>query len=128
MRAFIAPIFSAMAMDHHDALVEAWEAIISHPAYPEGGGIVTAEDVDDPVLAAMLADFDAMPAFATPEGSMLSMGTVENRAILKKGWLRNGWSDAHLWHREESGSGAVRRSAASFFEDQYDDILEISEQ
>ncbi|MDP6601274.1 MAG: extracellular solute-binding protein [Phycisphaerales bacterium] len=128
MRAFIAPIFSAMAMDHHDALVEAWRAIISHPAYPEGGGIVTAGDVDDWVLKAMLEDFDAMPSFATPDGSTLAMDTAENRAMLKKGWLRNGWSDTGLWHREDGGSSAMRRTAASFYEDQYNDIVESFEQ
>ena len=35
MRAFIAPIFGAMAMDTHSLLMQAWTAIVEHPAYPD---------------------------------------------------------------------------------------------
>ena len=123
MRAFIAPIFSAMAMDHHKQLVEAWKAIISHPAYPDTPSIVSSEDVEDPELSAMLIAFDAMPLFQTDEEVKLTMNTPENREILKSGWLHDQWADAKLWHSEEHGSGALRRLGADFFMAQYEGIL-----
>jgi len=123
MRAFIAPIFSAMAMDHHEELVEAWKAIITHPAYPNTTAIVTAQDVDDPELAAMLEAFDAMPTFVTNEDTQLGMDSPENRKVLKYGWLRNQWVGEQLWHPEDRGSGALRRTSADYFNRQYEEVL-----
>ena len=123
MRAFIAPIFSAMAMDHHEELVEAWKAIIFHPAYPNTSELVTARDVDDPELAAMLEIFDAMPMFVTNEDEKLALDTPENRQVLKYGWLRNQWIDEDLWHPEDHGSSALRRIGADYFYLQYEAIL-----
>ncbi|HJN71675.1 MAG TPA: extracellular solute-binding protein [Phycisphaerales bacterium] len=123
MRAFIAPIFSAMAMDHHEELVKAWRAIISHPAYPNTTTLVTAQDVEDPQLAAMLEAFDAMPMFVTNEDEKLGMDTPENREVLKYGWLRNQWIDEKLWHPEDHGSGALRRIGADYFNLQYESVF-----
>lgn len=123
MRAFIAPIFSAMAMDHHDELVEAWHAIIMHPAYPDTTAIVTAGDVEDPELAAMLELFDAMPDFATDTAVDLSMDSPENRKTLKYGWLRDQWQAENLWHVEDHGSAAMRRQGADYFILQYKGVL-----
>ncbi|MDP7009594.1 MAG: extracellular solute-binding protein [Phycisphaerales bacterium] len=123
MRAFIAPIFSGMAMDHHEELIHAWKAIVSHPAYPMTEGIVTAADVEDVELASMLTAFDKMPLFPTPEGEFLPLNTPEDRTTLKYGWLRDQWVDAELWHSEDHGSEALRRIGATFFSEQYDGIL-----
>ena len=127
MRAFIAPLFSAMAMDNHDELIEAWKAIILHPAYPDTIDIVTAEDVDDPQLHEMLVAFDAMPRVLTDEDVLESLDTQEQRRILKYGWLRDQWADENLWHSEERGSYALRREAASFFHQNYESIVEASQ-
>ena len=62
MRAFIAPIFGAMAMDTHPLLVEAWDAILSAtPRIRDDHGLVTSSMVADPQLKLMLEAFDAMP-------------------------------------------------------------------
>jgi ABC-type Fe3+ transport system substrate-binding protein len=123
MRAFIAPIFSAMAMDHHDELVSAWKKIIEHPAYPDTSAIVTAEDVSDNELAQMLATFDALPSFSTVDQGKLALDTPEQRTILKYGWLRDQWSGESLWHPEDHGGAAFRRIASKYFSAQYQQIL-----
>lgn len=128
MRAFIAPLFSGMAMDHHDELVEAWQAIIEHPAYPDTVEIVTAENVDDPQLHEMLIAFDAMPLIQTNEEAELSMDTPENRKVLKYGWLRDQWKDDELWHPEEHGGSALQRAVARFFYQNYESIIEADQQ
>jgi spermidine/putrescine-binding protein len=125
MRAFIAPIFSAMAMNNHEELMHAWKAIFTHPSYPEATGIVTANDVDDTELKEMLIAFDSMPMIPTNESSELSMATSENREILKYGWLRDQWIEDGLWHPEDYGSAALKREAAEFFKGQYNTIVEM---
>ena len=126
MRSFIAPIFSAMAMNHHEELIEAWEAIIFHPSYPDTADIIVAEDVDDPELKEMLIAFDAMPTFLTNEGTRTALDSPENRNLLKYGWLRKSdWNiDGDLWHKEEAGSEALRRDAAKFFLHQYEIVTD----
>jgi iron(III) transport system substrate-binding protein len=119
MRAFIAPVFSAMAMDTHEELMHAWQAIVNHPAYPDTVGVVTADDVDDLQLKEMLLAFDSMPIIPTNEGVELSMDTPEDRKTLKYGWLRDQWIDDGLWHPEEYGSAALKRSSAEFYKEQY---------
>ncbi len=125
MRAFIAPLFSAMAMDSHEELMHAWQAIVAHPAYPDTTGIVTADDVDDSELKEMLILFDSMPLIPTNEGSELSMDTPENRKILKYGWLRDQWIGDGLWNPEDYGSTALKREAAAFFKQQYKIIIKL---
>jgi iron(III) transport system substrate-binding protein len=126
MRAFIAPIFSAMAMDHHEELVAAWKAIILHPSYPDTSEVVTAKDVSDPELAAMLEAFDEMPLYDTNTEEQISMNTPEERKTLKYGWLRDEWFDDGLWHHEDHGSGALRRVSANYFILQYEQIISES--
>ncbi|MDP7005223.1 MAG: extracellular solute-binding protein [Phycisphaerales bacterium] len=123
MRAFIAPIFSAMAMDNHEELIRAWKAIISHPSYPDTTELVTAEDVDDQELKEMLVAFDSMPLIPTNEDVMLSMDTPEDRKTLKYGWLRNQWINEGLWHLEDNGSAALKRKTAVFFNQNYESII-----
>jgi hypothetical protein len=125
MRAFIGPIFSAMAMNNHEELMHAWEAIFTHPAYPRTTGIVTALDVQDAELMEMLLAFDAMPLIPTNTGGELSMDTPEVRKILKYGWLRNQWVDDGLWHPEDYGSAALKRQTAEFYNQQYKTVVEL---
>ena len=127
MVAFIAPVFSGMAMDFHELLSEAWRAIITHPSYPNHGGIVTADDVEDVELKQMLLAFDAMPVVQTPDG-IIQLDTASNRAIVKKGWLRDGYAGIEYWDREEKGLRAFQNLVAKFYKHQYDSILEGAEQ
>lgn len=134
MRAFISPLFSAMAMDNHDQLIDAWRAIVNHPAYPDTDEIVTAEDVDDPQLHEMLAAFDAMPAFLTDTQELESLETPTKRKAMKYGWLRDQWKDVQwvdddgmkkrLWDEEDQGSNALKREASKFFKQNYKSIIE----
>ncbi len=75
-RGFIAILFRAMVIDNHHPLRRAWEAIVSHPAYPATRGIVDAADIDDPRLRRMLELFDAMPGGRGPDGSILPLDSA----------------------------------------------------
>jgi hypothetical protein len=66
-----------------------------------------------------------MPLIPTNTGSELSMDSLENRKILKYGWLRDQWVEDDLWHPEEYGSTALKRLAAVFFQKQYETIIEM---
>ena len=123
MRAFIAPIFSGMAMDFHELLSESWHAIVMHPSYPDVDGIVTADDVEDAELRQMLIAFDAMPEVQTPDG-MVQLKGASNRAVVKKGWLRDGYATIDYWNKEEKGLRAFQNIVAAFFKQQYESILE----
>ncbi|MDP7029895.1 MAG: ABC transporter substrate-binding protein [Phycisphaerales bacterium] len=124
MRSFIAPLMQAMAMDQRGRLQNAWHAIITHPAYPvDAPGIVTAGDVDDPELSAMLEAFDAMPTVVRESGEVLTLDTPEGRAAIKAGWLRGGWEDEGYWDGETQPATAYRRAASRFFQDQFDQVI-----
>jgi len=127
MRAFIAPLMQAMAVDERGRLQAAWAAIVEHPAYPAGiEGIVTADDVDDETLAAMLTAFDAFPTVTGPDGVTWSLDSPEGRNAVKRGWLRGGWSDAGMWHPESSPSSAFRRYAGAFFRRQFAEVIDTA--
>tara|TARA_B100000959_G_scaffold262294_1_gene300580 strand:- start:200 stop:1906 length:1707 start_codon:yes stop_codon:yes gene_type:complete len=127
MRAFIAPLMQAMAMDERSKLRAAWQAIVSHPAYPQGfDGIVTAEDVENPQLAAMISAFDAMPVIVDPDGGRWSLDTREGRDVVKRGWLRGGWSGSGMWDAESEPGPAFRRHAGKFFRERFDAVLDES--
>ena len=126
VRAFIAPLFSAMAMDVHGDLRAAWAAITAHPSYPPGGGLVTAADVDDPGLRRMLTLFDEMPEVEGPGGTHLGLRNASDRAAVKAGWLRGGWSDHGLWHVDATPQDVFRRRCADFFRDRYAAITSMA--
>jgi ABC-type Fe3+ transport system substrate-binding protein len=124
MRAFIAPLMQAMAMDERSRLRAAWKAIISHPSYPKDfGGIVSAEDVDDAQLATMLEHFDAMPEITDPDGIVWTLNMPEGRNAVKSGWLRGGWSGRGLWDERSDPSSAFRRHAGGFYRNQFDQVV-----
>lgn len=126
MRAFIAPIFGAMAMDTHPLLVEAWDAIVSHPSYPDDHGLVTSSMVADPQLKQMLEAFDAMPEVPGPDGTMISLATGEGRAMAKAGWLRGGWDGKGLWPSDAEPVRVLGQRFRAFFAQQYQRVLDIA--
>lgn len=112
-------LFSAMAIDEHAALVRAWDAIVRHPAYPAGIGLVTAADVTDPDLKTMLERFDAMPTMPGPDGASLSLADPAVLSTVRDGWLRGGWREAGIWPREQGPEEALRAHASAFFRQNY---------
>jgi iron(III) transport system substrate-binding protein len=125
MRAFIAPLMQAMAMDERSTLRNAWRAIITHPSYPlDAYGIVTADDVSDPELNAMLRAFDAMPDVKRPDGEVLTLHTPEDRATIKAGWLRGGWAGEGYWDEESDPATAYRRNAGTFFRAKFAEVID----
>jgi iron(III) transport system substrate-binding protein len=125
-RDFIAVVFAAAVMDTHAELRRAWRAIVSHPAYP-GEGLITAADVTDPVLAEMLALFDAMPTAPGPDGRLYALDRPADLGPLRSGWLRGGWSDHRLWHPETTPADELRRRFTRFFRENYQRIVELAE-
>ncbi|MCA9286436.1 MAG: ABC transporter substrate-binding protein, partial [Phycisphaerales bacterium] len=129
VRSFIAPLFAAMAIDNHDALADAWTAIVTHPAYPPGDGIVTAAMVDDPELRAMLEQFDAMPSVAGPDGAQLELEDTANLGTIRAGWLKSPqpeWADQGLWPEQASPADEMRRGFARFFRARYRQVVDLS--
>jgi ABC-type Fe3+ transport system substrate-binding protein len=125
IRSFVAPLFAGLAIENHEQLRHAWEAIVAHPAYPDTREIVTAADVDDPELAAMLGRFDAMPAVAGPGGTTYDLADPETLGAVKTGWLRSpGWRDEGLWPRDASPADVLRRDFVAFFREQYERIAD----
>lgn len=118
-RALVAPVFSALCADRRDELARAWRAIRMHPAYPRDKALVTAADVTDPSLKAMLAAFDAMPPIEGPNGEQHDLALRAGRAAVRDGWLRGGWKDEGLWPEGASGGDELRLRMGRFFAAQY---------
>lgn len=118
-RALIAPMFSAMCADRRDELARAWDAIRTHAAYPPGRAVVSAEDVTDPSLRAMLMAFDAMPVVAGPSGLQHDLASRDGRAAIRDGWIRETWKDSRLWPEGASGPDELRRRLGAFYSAQY---------
>lgn len=118
MRAFIAPVFAAMAMDSHGELRRAWQVIVSHPAYPKTAAIVTAADVDDPSLARMLELFDAMPSAPGPDGAELSMADATHLSQ-----IRQGLKTPSLWPTQARPEQVMQERFTEFFQEKYREIL-----
>lgn len=113
-RELVGPLFSALAIDTHDDLRRAWDAIVTHPAYPGGGRLVAAGDVADPELRRMLADFDAMPAAPGPDGRELSLDDGRNVPAAAEALRR-----PDLWPPEAEPAGEARARFARFGADRY---------
>ncbi len=128
-RAFIAPLFAAMAMDTHDDLEAAWQAIITHPAYPHSGQqrIVTAEDVRDPTLRGMLELFDALPTIEGPEGQVFDLANGSHLEPVRRGWLRREWAAEGLWHEEATPAEEMRKRFVAFFRRNYRQIVGLAQ-
>lgn len=126
VRPFVAPLFSAIAIDARVPLRRAWESIVRHPAYPPGGGLVVAGDVSDPVLRAMLEAFDSMPAVEGPGGAALSLSDPAQRAAARDGWLRGGWRGTGLWAEADAPADALRIRTAAHVERMMLRVVELA--
>ena len=125
MRAFIAPLFRAMALDQAELLETAWRTITSHPAYPtDPTGLVTAADVDDPDLRRMLEEFDSFPVVPGPDDTSYDLADSATLDTVKKGWLRRGWADDELWPSEGDPTEILRRIARAHFRSAYRSIIQ----
>jgi ABC-type Fe3+ transport system substrate-binding protein len=100
VRDYVDVLMGAIAVDHHDRLRAAWEAIIAHHAYPAGPDVVAAADVDDPRLRRMLELFDALP---------------------------EGWQAGPVWPPPPGPRTETRQRFARFFRDNYERIVELGE-
>lgn len=127
-RSFIAVMFAAMAMDSHDELTEAWDAIVEHPSYPHDSAatIITAASVDDPTLRRMLELFGAMPTIPGPNGAMFDLVDPDDLATLKAGWLRGGWADEGLWPEAAKPTDVMRRLLGAQFRANYQAIVRLA--
>ena len=124
MRAFIAPLFRAMALDQAELLETAWRTITSHPAYPaDPEGLVTAADVDDPELRRMLLEFDSFPVIPGPNDTSYDLDDPAVLDVVKKGWLRRGWAEDGLWPSEGDPTEILRRIARAHFRAAYQGII-----
>jgi len=119
---FIAPMFSAMAIDNHKVLAEAWHAITTHPAYPrDAQGLIEANAVDDPTLHEMLALFDSMPSTLASDGRTLSVADETNLAAIAAAWKQPA-----LWPNEAEPVQLMRVEMTRFFRNQYVRIVELA--
>jgi iron(III) transport system substrate-binding protein len=120
LRSFLPPIFVAFAIDSRRELAAAWEAIVTHPAYPrDRPGVVRAADVDDPTLRRMLELFDELPTVPGPGGTSYSLADLASLGPVRSGWLRGGWKGEGLWPEGASPAELFRSDAIGFFRDRY---------
>ena len=117
----VAPVTHAMAIDHHDLLVAAWEALL---AVPEG----------DPRRAAMLVAFDALPpelTLAWPDASLGEeawWGAVSDPDHPRHAEAAAAVEAFEARIRDPGGDAGLRRRLAwsGFFERQYEHVLELA--
>ncbi|MCP3903237.1 MAG: extracellular solute-binding protein [Planctomycetes bacterium] len=122
VRRFVSVVFSAMVMDNHHELRDAWSAITSHPAFPRDEPLADAASVDDPDLRRMLLLFDAMPDVPGPDGASYSIADTEHLGTLAGGWMKGGWMDEGLWPADADPQRTLRRDMARFFRESYEAI------
>lgn len=122
-RDFVSPLFVAMAVNNAHALRTAWERIFTHPAYPPGGGIVSASDVSDPHLRSLLEAFDAMPIVRGPNDATLNLDDPSQRSAVRAGWMRRGFKESELWSAREDPMTLLRREFTAFFHHSYYAVL-----
>ncbi len=123
-RAFITLLLTSLGIDNHDLLAQAWSAIVTHPGYPsDPERIVTAQDVQDPILRQMLELFDQLPAVPGPEGRPRSLEEPGSLPEIKSGWLRGDWKEQGLWNEDEPSEEALRRLLTSRFRENYRKII-----
>lgn len=119
-------LMSAMAIDTHEELKRAWQAIVTHPAYPTTSSIVSADAVSDPTLKSMLRLFDALPTVEGPEGTTFELQNPEHLATVRQGWLRGGWAEQRLWHVHANPRDVLRVRFTEFFRRNYEEIVRLA--
>ena len=85
---------------------------------------MTAEDVTDPALRAMLEAFDRMPVIPGPDGETYDLGDPSQLAAVKAGWLRGGFDDAGLWPGPADPREILRRLIRRQAEKDYESIID----
>jgi len=119
----IAPMFTAMAMDNHELLQQAWLAITRHPSYPrDAQGLIREDSVDDPTLREMIELFDSMPSMVGEDGVVHSMGDDSHLGVIGRG-LRK----AELWPKESEPVQVMRVQLTEYFRSQYQRVIELAE-
>ena len=127
MRSFITPMFRGIALDQPERLRRAWKAIFEHPSYPhDQGPLVTADDVEDPQLRAMLVAFDRMPVVPGPQGGRFDLGDPSQLATVKTGWMRGGFDEDGLWPEPADPREILRRVIRRQAEADYESIIDGS--
>lgn len=127
-RDFIAPMFAAMVMDNHRELKRAWNAIVSHPAYPSTDGMISPRQVTDAKLRTMIKLFDQMPVIAGPKGAQLSLADATKLGEIRGGWLKREWAGQGLWNPQSTPIDEMRWRFAEFFRANYRQIIRLAEQ
>ena len=126
VRAFVAPMFVAMALENRALLREAWAAIAAHPEYPRDGRVLLADEARSPELRAMLAAFDALPRVPGPGGASIELGDAASLRAVRDGWLRGGWKDAALWPALDVPADALRRELTRDADSRLREVLAIA--
>jgi iron(III) transport system substrate-binding protein len=130
-RAFLPTIFVAFSIDNRQLLRDAWQAIVTHPAYAaaatsSGRTVVTADDVADPDLRRMLELFDALPTVRGPAGATFDLGDPATLEKVRAGWLKGDWAKDGLWPADALPAEVLRAEMTAFFRRQYEEILAIA--
>jgi hypothetical protein len=127
VRAFVAPMFVALALENRDLLQRAWAAIAAHPEYPRDGRVLAAADAASPELRAMLQAFDAPPRVPAPGGTVVELSDPDSLRAVRDGWLRGGWKDAGLWDAGDAPADALRRALARDAEARLREVIALAE-
>ena len=126
-RDFVSPIFVPMAITSTDSLRLAWHAIFTHPAYPHGKEIVSAEDVSDPILKSWIEAFDALPTIEGPHGVTFDLNDPQSLSAVRTGWIKGGFAQSGLWEVREQSPTIMRRKFNAFFSNQYRKIIDSAQ-
>ena len=127
VRAFVAPMFVALALENRELLQRAWAAIAAHPEYPRDGRVLAAADAASPELRAMLQAFDAPPRVPAPGGTVVELCDPDSLRAVRDGWLRGGWKDAGLWDAGDAPADALRRALARDAEARLREVIALAE-
>lgn len=125
-RAYVAPLFVAIAIDNRTLVREAWRAIATHPDYPQDGSVLLAAEARSPALRAMLAEFDAMPRVPAPGGRTLDLGDEASLGPVREGWLRGTWKGEGLWNPDDAPADELRRVFAREVRLRMQRVLELA--
>jgi hypothetical protein len=126
-RDFVSPLFVPMAITSTDSLRLAWHAIFTHPAYPHGKEIVSAEDVSDPILKSWIEAFDALPTIEGPHGVTFDLNDPQSLSAVRTGWIKGGFAQSGLWEEREKSPTIMRRKFNAFFANQYRKIIDSAQ-
>ena len=126
VRAFVAPMFVAVALENRDLLREAWALVASHPEYPRDGRVLLSSEARSPELRAMLAAFDAPPRVPAPGGRTVDLRGPEDLRAVRDGWLRGGWKDAGLWDPADAPADALRRALSRDAEARLREVIAVT--